>query len=105
MARWIHIAKPFNFHWPNRQAVTHFSADHLGDKFVKDEVADFAIAKGYATEGKADASSRSSKGKSARKGKPAAKAADSGSDDAMAQPDMAVPDRPAGGDVVDPSAG
>jgi hypothetical protein len=38
------------------QAVTHFSEADLGEHLVKDEVADFAVAKGYATEGKVDGS-------------------------------------------------
>lgn len=47
MARRINILKaPFDYHWPGRQAVTHFSA--TGKFLVKDEVAEFAIAKGYA---------------------------------------------------------
>lgn len=105
MARWINILKPFNYHWPRRQAVTHYSAAHLGDKFVKDEVADFAVGKGYATEGKVDETSRSTKGKSPKKGKRTAKAADHRSDDPVAQPDMVVPDRPAGGPAMDCDAG
>jgi hypothetical protein len=49
MARRITIHKaPFDYRWPNRQAITAFTS--TGTFLVKDEIADFAIAKGYATE-------------------------------------------------------
>jgi len=61
MARWITIIKaPFDYPWPDRSAITAFTA--TGEQFVKDEVADFAVRKGYALEGKANASARSVKG-------------------------------------------
>jgi hypothetical protein len=100
MARWITVRKPFDYHWPGRSAVTTFREEHLGDHFVKDEVADFAVSGGYATEGKADETSRSSKGKRAKN----AKTADDRPDDAVAQPDMADADRSAGRQPVDPDA-
>jgi hypothetical protein len=52
MARWITLHKaPFNFEWPGRTAVTVIRA--TGEHYVKDELADKAIATGYASEGKA----------------------------------------------------
>jgi hypothetical protein len=62
MARWITVRKPFDYQWPGRGAITAFSEQHLGEHFVKDEIADFAIEKGYATEGKVDEAARSPKG-------------------------------------------
>jgi hypothetical protein len=60
MARWITITKvPFDYKWPNATAYTHFKT--LGEELVKDEVADFAVSKGYATEGKAADSTTKSK--------------------------------------------
>jgi hypothetical protein len=103
-SRWITVRQRFDYRWPSG-AITHFSDNDLGEHMVKAELADFAVEKGYATDGKADASARSEKGKRRRtKGKPAAKAADSGPDDAVAQPDMADADRPAGGQPLDPDA-
>lgn len=106
MARWISIAKPFNYHWPDRSAVTHFA--DIGDHFVKDEVADFAVERGYASEGKADASSRSRKGKKAKrrtKEAPAAKAADTGTAAPMGNQNAAGADRSADRPAVDHDAG
>ena len=61
MARWINVTKaPFDYRWPDRSAITAFTS--TGDHFVKDELADFAVAKGYASEGKGNPKSRSSKG-------------------------------------------
>lgn len=109
MARWITVHKPFDYHWPGRSAVTVFRAADCGEHLVKDEVADFAVANGYASEGKLDGSARSTKGNRkrvrAKKGKPAAKAADSRPDDAVAGAHLADDDRPAGGDGVDQDAG
>ncbi len=61
MPRWITITKvPFDYRWPDASAITAFT--EAGELFVKDEVADYAIGKGYATEGKPDGSTaRSSK--------------------------------------------
>lgn len=108
MARWITVRKPFNYFWPGRSAVTHFREP--GDQMVKDEVADFAVANGYATEGKVDGSSRSDKGTNARrrakkKDVPAAKAADSGPATRMGDANPALPDRPADRPAVDHDAG
>lgn len=112
MARWITVHRPFDYHWPGQSAVTAFrDADEY---FVKDEVADFAVERGHATEGKLKGSTkRSSKGTTARpkrakaapKGTAAAKTADSRSDDPVAGAHLADDDRPAGGDGVDPDAG
>jgi hypothetical protein len=108
MPRWITVRTPFNYHGPDRSAVTHFKDP--GDQFVKDEVADFAVAKGYATEGKVDGSSRSRKGTGKRRPGPrkepqAAKAPNHGSDGDMARQDNADHDRSVAGGVVDPDAG
>lgn len=61
MARWITITKaPFDFRWPNG-AVSAVTEN--GEQNVKDELADFAIERGFATEGKPDGSTaRSTKG-------------------------------------------
>lgn len=110
MARWINVAKPFDYHWPDRSAITAFTERELGDHFVKDEIADFAVAKGYASEGKADAKSRSSKGgprrvRSRRKELPAAKAPDTGAATAVGDADAADADRPVDRAAVDHDAG
>jgi hypothetical protein len=106
MPRWIHITKEFDFYWPDLSAVTHFHSEALGDQFVKDEIADFAIEKGYATEGKHDEASRSSKGKKPRRSRkkeaPSLETADTRSsapvgDANAADADRAF-DRPAVGD-------
>ena len=108
--RWINVTKPFDYHWPDRSALTAFTDRDLGDHFVKDELADFAVANGYATEGKADAKSRSSKGgprrvRSRRKEPPAAKAADTGAAAAMGDADAADADRAADRPAMDHDAG
>jgi hypothetical protein len=99
MARWITVRKPFDFHWPSR-AVTAFREEHLGDHFVKDEVADFAVEKGYASEGKADEASRSTKGRRAKN----AKAADTGRKPAVDHESVADADRSADRGSLDPDA-
>jgi hypothetical protein len=108
-SRWITVREPFNYYWPSR-AVTHFSADDLGEHRVKNEVADFAIAQGKATEGKVDGSEatppparkrkvkRVTKRKAAGKTAGSAKASDSGpvapvGDESAADADRAA-DRP-----------
>lgn len=110
MARWITVRQPFNYHWPDRSAVTHFKEP--GDQFVKDEVADFAVKKGYATEGKVDGSSRSSKGGKpkvrkarAKKDAPPVEAADHGPAEGVDHADHADADRPDDGRIVDGAAG
>jgi len=71
VARWITIIKaPFDYRWPDRSAITAFSA--TGEHMVKDEIADFAVKSGYAIEGKADPTVRSTKGKRPRRAKTAA---------------------------------
>jgi hypothetical protein len=97
MPRWIAVRKPFDYTWQSR-AITHYSADDLGDHHVKDEVADFAVANGYATEGKVDEASRSTKGKKDRR---TAKATDTESVDRVGHADDAHADRAAGGQPVD----
>lgn len=111
MARWIHVSQPFDYRWPDLSAITHFHDQALGDQFVKDEVADFAVEKGYATEGKLDEASRSSKGtgkrksRSRKKEQPAAKAADAQSVDRMGDEDHADADRAADRPAMDSDAG
>jgi hypothetical protein len=54
MARWITVTKaPFDYVWPGRSAITAFAEKDLGEHFVKDEIADFAVKGGFAKEGKA----------------------------------------------------
>lgn len=106
MARWINITKaPFDYRWPDRPAITAYR--EAGDHFVKDEVADFAIGKGYATEGKANASSRSTKGKTRRRRKEASPAstADTGPAKRVDNPGSADDDRTADRQSVDNDAG
>ena len=99
MARWITIkesAVPFDYKWPTATAITAFTAG--GEHFVKDEVADFAIGKGYATEGKAKGSTtKSTKGKTtrrkARNTNANAKTPDNGSDDRVDAAHLAQDDR------------
>lgn len=50
MARKINVTKPFEFRWPGAVAFTVFSTKDLGEHTVKDELAEFAIAKGFASE-------------------------------------------------------
>ena len=109
-SRWITIRTPFNYAWPGRQAVTHYAVP--GEFMVKDEVADFAVAKGYATEGKVDGSAKSRKGgsgrrvrKATRKDPPAAKAADPQPSAPVGNEDVADADRAADRPVVAPDAG
>jgi hypothetical protein len=59
MPRWITMNKPFEHRWPNR-SITVYAFKDLGEHFVKDELADAAIAAGSATEGKADGSTAKS---------------------------------------------
>lgn len=110
MARWITVRKPFDFTWPSR-AITAFSERDLGEHLVKDELADFAVAGGYATEGKADEAARSRKGtgakrvRRARKGAKAAKAADTGPAAIVGNENASDADRAAGRPAVDHDAG
>lgn len=118
MARWIHVheqAVPFDYPWPGVTARTAFTA--AGDHFVKDEIADFAVRKGYADEGKADASSRSTKAGPKRvrrrsrakprieKESPAATTADTEPDAPVGDADIAATDRTADRPSVDSDAG
>jgi hypothetical protein len=111
MARWITVRKPFDYQWPGRSAITAFSEQHLGEHFVKDEIADFAVEKGYATEGKVDEAARSPKGTGARlssrrkKDAAPAKAADTGSEPSVGNEDVADADRAADRSGVDSDAG
>jgi hypothetical protein len=111
MARWITVSKPFDYPWPGRSAITAFSEDHLGEHFVKDELADFAVKSGYATEGKVDEAARSTKGtgsrRSSRRKKDAAsaKTADSGPEPSVGDEDVADADRAADRSGLDSDAG
>jgi hypothetical protein len=112
MARWITVRRRFDYHWPGRSALTAFRDP--GEYMVKDEVADFAVANGHATEGKlAGSKARSRKGKTethnrgkaAAKGSAAAETADNRPGDRVAEPDLAVPDRPDDRASVDQPSG
>lgn len=111
MARWINIAEkavPFDYRWPDRSAITAFTV--AGDHFVKDEIADFAIERGYASEGKADEASRSSKSgarrvrRAKRKETAPAKTADVGTAEGLGDVDVPAADRPADRAGVDSDA-
>lgn len=102
--RWITIRQPFDYRWPDRSALTAYNEP--GEYMVKAEVADYAVGKGFATEGKADGSdAKSPKGKHPRKAKskatkaaePAkaagdAAATDNGSNQGMAGKAVSAPD-------------
>lgn len=110
-SRWITVRAPFDYRWPSG-AITAFKQADLGEHLVKGELADFAVEKGYATEGKVDGSARSKKGgkkrvrsrKAAKETAPAT-TADSGPAEAVDHPPASdadsAPDRPA----VDHDAG
>jgi hypothetical protein len=103
--RWITVRQRFDYTWPSR-AVTHFSDADLGEHLVKAELADFAVEKGYATEGKLDGSAKSRKSrKRVTKGKPAAKAAVTRTVATVGDESAAGADRSAGGSAVVPDAG
>lgn len=107
MARWITVQARFDYRWPNRTAITHFSDDDLGDHYVKDEVADFAVAGGYATEGKSDEASRSKKTRkrsAAEEEPPADETTNSGTVAGVADAGDADADRSADRPAVDPDA-
>lgn len=50
MARRINVTKPFEFRWPGAVAFTVFAVKDLGEHTVKDELANYAIERGFATE-------------------------------------------------------
>jgi hypothetical protein len=67
MAQWINVKRGFEYNiaGPKGRGIVStvvFTDKHLGDHFVKDEIAEFATTKGHASKGKAKASSRSTKG-------------------------------------------
>lgn len=107
MPRWITVRSPFDYRWPGRPAITAFT--DLGDHLVKDEVADFAVAKGYATEGKTDGSARSRKGGAKRvrrrKEPPAATTADTGPGASVGDADAVDADRAVDRPALDSDAG
>jgi hypothetical protein len=101
MARWITVTVvPFDYKWPNRTAITAFTK--AGEFFVKDEVADFAVGKGFATEGK----TRTKKaGKKAAKERAPVQTADDGRRDRVDRSHVADHDRPADLGAVASDAG
>lgn len=108
--RWITIINaPFDYYWPDRSAVTAYRAN--GEFLVKAEVADYAVSKGYAVEGKPKASTaRSSKGRSPRRRKSATPKADAaapvtGPDTSLAGANLADDDRAPVRGAVDPASG
>jgi hypothetical protein len=106
MPRWINIIKaPFDYRWPDRNAITAFTV--TGDQLVKDEVADFAVGKGYAIEGKANATARSVKGggKRVTRRRRRASAAKPRTSAPVGNANVADADRPAGGTLVAGDAG
>lgn len=112
MARWITIkadAVPFDYRWPDRSALTAFAIP--GEQMVKDEVADWAVKKGFASEGKAEGSiARSTKGGGARRRKgakvaPDAPPADHRTDDRLDGADHDLHGAAGAGGAVDPPAG
>lgn len=117
--RWITVRKPFDYRWPDRSAMTVYREADLGEHLVKAEVADYAVAGGYASEGKLDGSEaeapkgkRGKKATSSRTARPkAAKpsadaaAADDGTDASLAREDLPPDDSAAPGSAVDTDAG
>lgn len=107
--RWITIRKvPYDYRFKDRSAMICYSEP--GEYMVKGEVADDAVVKGYASEGKADGSeAKSRKGKSPRKRKavklaPDA-ATDTGSNDSLGGSDLAAHDSASAGQPLAGSAG
>lgn len=110
-SRWITVRETYNHYWPSR-AVTHYTP---GEYRVKNEVADGAIAKGKATEGRADGSEataakkpkHSRKTSTKRRAKVAgnAEASDTGTVAAMGDTGVSDADRPADRPPVDSDAG
>jgi hypothetical protein len=89
-SRWVTVRARFDYRWPSG-AITHFSERDFGEHRVKNEVADFAVERGYAVEGRLEEQGTGA-------------TADNRSDDAVAQPGVADADRPAGRKPVDPDA-
>lgn len=101
MARWITIhTVPFDYPWPGRTAITAFTGK--GEFYLKDEIADFAVKKGYATEGRAS-EQKTSAPKRATKGR--AKATNQGRTRRVGGEDLADDGGAAAGRAVDPDAG
>ncbi|MGJ0508930.1 MAG: hypothetical protein ACR652_17740 [Methylocystis sp.] len=106
-SRWITVRVPFDYRWSSG-AITAFRAEHIGEHMVKDELADFAVARGYATEGKVDGSARLRKGrkpKNRAKETAPAKTAELGPAEGMVDADVPPADRPADRPAVDHDAG
>lgn len=86
-SRWITVHARFDYRW-SRLSITDYTP---GEYRVKNEVADYATEKGYASEGRAEEQN-------------AGTTADSGPIDAVGDPDLAEADRAAGGLPLDPDA-
>jgi hypothetical protein len=63
MPRWINVTGRFEYTYPDRLTTIVFNERDFGDHMVKDEIADYAVNGGFASEGKADEQSRSDKGR------------------------------------------
>jgi hypothetical protein len=107
--RWIAVRKPFDYHWPGRAAVTAFAEADLGEHYVKAEVADHAVAGGFASEGKLDGSeAKAPKAKRTRrrkavKAKADAAPTDTAADNGLAGSGVAADDSAKVRGAVDPA--
>ncbi len=90
MAKRINITAPFDYRWPSRAITAFVPAD---GQLVKDEVAEYALRKGFATAA------------GGRKVPSDAAPADHRSDDQLDAADLALPDSTGAGRAVDPPAG
>jgi hypothetical protein len=80
MPRWINVKAPFEFNIRGEKgrgivSTIAFRQEDVGDHFVKDEIADYAVKGKFASEGKHDPDARSKKGgpKARRASRPRAK--------------------------------
>lgn len=89
-SRWITVKGRFDYRWPSG-AITHFSAADLGEHRVKNELADFAVEKGYAVDGKLEEQE-------------AGAAPDTGTVEAVDNAGAVDADRAVGGPTLDPDA-
>ena len=109
--RWITVRTKFDYRWPGVPAITAYQP---GELYAKAEVADFAVGRGYATEGKADGSDATAP-KTRRRRKKATSAPKSATAKADAGPvtgtnarvggtDLAADDSAGAGEPVAPAA-
>jgi hypothetical protein len=89
-SRWITVRSRFDYRWPSG-AITHWSERDLGEHRVKNEVADFAVERGYAVDGRLEEQSSGA-------------SPDTGAVAAVDNAGAADPDRAAGGQPLDPDA-